>query len=48
LTQEEAGKRMGIAQKNVSEAVDRALENIAEVYYYWARHREGYSHNGRL
>jgi DNA-directed RNA polymerase specialized sigma24 family protein len=43
LTQEEAGKRMGIAQKNVSEALDRALENIAEVYYYWSRHGEGYA-----
>ena len=45
LTQEEAGKRMGIAQKNVSEALDRALENIAEVYWYWSRHGEGYSLN---
>jgi RNA polymerase sigma factor (sigma-70 family) len=42
LTQEEAGKRLGIAQKNVSEALDRAIENIAEVYWYWARHGEGY------
>jgi RNA polymerase sigma factor (sigma-70 family) len=47
LTQEEAGKRMGIAQKNVSEALERALENIAEVYYYWSRHGEGYAINGR-
>jgi RNA polymerase sigma factor (sigma-70 family) len=43
LTQEEAGKRLGIAQKNVSEALDRALENISEVYWYWARHDEGYN-----
>ena len=48
LTQEEAGKRMGIAQKNVSEALDRAIENIAEVYYYWSRHGEGYAINGGL
>jgi RNA polymerase sigma factor (sigma-70 family) len=48
LTQEEAGKRMGIAQKNVSEAVDRALENIAEVYWYWSRHGEGYAIHGGL
>jgi RNA polymerase sigma factor (sigma-70 family) len=48
LTQEEAGKRMGIAQKNVSEALDRALENIAEVYYYWSRHGEGYAIHGGL
>lgn len=42
LTQEEAGKRLNIAQNTVSEAVDRAIENIAEVYWYWARHGEGY------
>lgn len=42
LTQEEAGKRMGIAQNSVSEAVDRAIENIAEVYWFWSRHGEGY------
>lgn len=43
LTQEDAGRAMGIAQKNVSEAVERALENIAEVYWYWSAHGEGYS-----
>jgi DNA-directed RNA polymerase specialized sigma24 family protein len=42
LTQVEAGKRLGIAQKNVSEAVDRACEAIADIYYYWASHGEGY------
>ena len=42
LTQEEAGRRMGIAQNSVSEAADRALENIAEVYWFWSRHGEGY------
>jgi RNA polymerase sigma factor (sigma-70 family) len=42
LTQEEAGKRMGIAQNSVSEAVDRALEAISEVYFYWSHHGEGY------
>jgi RNA polymerase sigma factor (sigma-70 family) len=46
LTQEEAGKRMGVAQNSVSEALDRAIENIAEVYYYWSRHGEGYAING--
>lgn len=46
LTQEEAGRRLGIAQKNVSEAVDRAIENIAEIYWYWARHGEGYRVGG--
>lgn len=43
LTQAEAGKRMGLAQNTVSEAVERALESIAEVYWYWAEHGEGYA-----
>jgi RNA polymerase sigma factor (sigma-70 family) len=43
LTQEEAGKRMGIAQNSVSEAADRAIEAISEVYWFWSRHGEGYS-----
>jgi DNA-directed RNA polymerase specialized sigma24 family protein len=42
LTQEEAGKRMGIAQNSVSEATDRAIEAISEVYFYWSHHGEGY------
>jgi RNA polymerase sigma factor (sigma-70 family) len=46
LTQEEAGKRMGIAQNSVSEALDRAIEAISEVYYYWSRHGEGYRIGG--
>ena len=52
LTQEEAGKRLtgpnglGVAQKNVSEALERAIENIAEVYWYWSRHGEGYRIGG--
>jgi DNA-directed RNA polymerase specialized sigma24 family protein len=49
LTQEEAGKRLtgpnglGIRQDVVSYHVDRAIEAVAEVYWYWARHDEGYS-----
>jgi RNA polymerase sigma factor (sigma-70 family) len=43
LTQEEAGKRMGIAQNSVSEAADRAIEAISEVYWFWSRHGEGYA-----
>jgi RNA polymerase sigma factor (sigma-70 family) len=43
LTQKDAGERLGIAQNTLSEALERALENIAEVYFYWARHGEGYS-----
>jgi DNA-directed RNA polymerase specialized sigma24 family protein len=48
LTQEEAGKRMGIAQNSVSEATDRAIEAISEVYFYWSHHGEGYAINGGL
>jgi RNA polymerase sigma factor (sigma-70 family) len=47
LTQAEAGRRLNIAQNTVSEAVDRAIENIAEIYYYWSRHGEGYAINER-
>lgn len=35
LTQKDAAAEMGIAQKNVSEALDRALERIAAVYEGW-------------
>ena len=48
LTQEEAGKRMGIAQQKVELYTARAVEKIAEIYYYWAGHREGYAINGEL
>jgi RNA polymerase sigma factor (sigma-70 family) len=48
LTQEEAGRAMGIAQQNVESYLSTAIEKIAEIYYYWSQHREGYSHNGRL
>jgi predicted DNA-binding protein (UPF0251 family) len=43
LTQVEAGRRLGIAQNTLSEAVDRACEAIADIYYYWASHGEGYT-----
>ncbi len=39
LTQAEAGERMGIAQKNVNEALDRASEKLVDIYYYWSRSR---------
>jgi hypothetical protein len=47
LTQEEAGKRMGgLAKDAVNHLLDRAIEAISEVYYYWSRHGEGYAING--
>jgi predicted DNA-binding protein (UPF0251 family) len=47
LTQEEAGKRMGIGQDVVSYHVTNAINAVSEVYYYWSRHGEGYAINGR-
>jgi predicted DNA-binding protein (UPF0251 family) len=46
LTQEEAGKRMGLDKPGVNNLLDRAIEAISEVYYYWSRHGEGYGIHG--
>lgn len=46
LTQVKAAELMGIAQKNVSEYIDNALEKIADIYFYWSSHNEGYSNYG--
>ncbi|AZV88373.1 RNA polymerase sigma factor sigK Sigma-K factor [Bacillus amyloliquefaciens] len=48
LTQAEAGERIGIAQNTLSETIDRAAEKIADIYYYWAGHGEGYTTGGRI
>ncbi|WHX88944.1 sigma factor-like helix-turn-helix DNA-binding protein [Bacillus paralicheniformis] len=48
LTQVEAGKRMGIAKQNVEAYISKAAEKIADIYYYWAGHNEGYSMGGRI
>jgi DNA-directed RNA polymerase specialized sigma24 family protein len=42
LTQEEAGKRMGLDKRGVNNLLDRAIEAISDVYWYWSRHDEGY------
>lgn len=42
LTQAKAGEAMGIGQDVVSYHLDKAAEEIAEIYYYWAGHGEGY------
>lgn len=42
LTQEDAGRAMGVGQDVVSYHIDRALEAVAEIYYYWSGHGEGY------
>jgi DNA-directed RNA polymerase specialized sigma24 family protein len=43
LTQEEAGKRMGLDKRGVNNLLDRAIEAISEVYWYWVQHGEGYT-----
>ena len=48
LTQVEAGKRMGIAKQNVEAYISNAARKIADIYYYWAGHGEGYSTGGRI
>jgi predicted DNA-binding protein (UPF0251 family) len=48
LTQEEAGKRLGVNRIVVLEHVEKAIEAISEVYFYWSHHGEGYAIHGRL
>jgi DNA-directed RNA polymerase specialized sigma24 family protein len=48
LTQEEAGKRLGVNRIVVLEHVEKAIEAISEVYFYWSHHGEGYALHGRL
>ncbi|MBW7977973.1 sigma factor-like helix-turn-helix DNA-binding protein [Bacillus velezensis] len=48
LTQAEAGERMGIGQDAVSKLIDSATEKLADIYYYWAGHGEGYTTGGRI
>jgi RNA polymerase sigma factor (sigma-70 family) len=43
LTQEEAGKRLGIARESIKTYVEDAIEKISEIYFYWAGHGEGYA-----
>jgi len=48
LTQEEAGRRMGIGRRAVGYHVEDAVGAIAEIYYYWSHHGEGYGLHGGL
>jgi RNA polymerase sigma factor (sigma-70 family) len=48
LTQEEAGKRMGVSQQAVDQHVSGAIEAVSDIYYYWSHHGEGYGMNERL
>lgn len=48
LTQVEAGKRMGVGKDSVNHLINRAAESIADIYYYWAGHNEGYVMGGRI
>lgn len=42
LTQAEAGKRMGLDKRGVNNLIDRAIGAVAEIYFYWTGHNEGY------
>jgi DNA-directed RNA polymerase specialized sigma24 family protein len=46
LTQEEAGRAMGVNRIVVLEHVEKAIEAISEVYYFWSHHGEGYGLHG--
>lgn len=48
LTQVEAGKRMGISARAVRYFIEDATNKLADIYYYWAGHNEGYSMGGRI
>ncbi|MCY9220598.1 DUF134 domain-containing protein [Bacillus licheniformis] len=48
LTQVEAGKRMGVGKDSVNHLINRAADSIADIYYYWAGHNEGYTMGGRI
>ncbi|NMW10789.1 sigma factor-like helix-turn-helix DNA-binding protein [Bacillus velezensis] len=48
LTQAETGERMGISRISVREYLEAASEKIADIYYYWAGHGEGYTTGGRI
>jgi DNA-binding CsgD family transcriptional regulator len=48
LTQEEAGKRMGIRQDTIARHISVVEAKVARVYEYWARHGEGYSLNNEM
>ncbi|MCO0597393.1 hypothetical protein NGI46_07920 [Peribacillus butanolivorans] len=42
LTQAKAGEAMGLDKPGVNNLLDRAIDAITEIYYYWSRHGEGY------
>ncbi|WP_227005767.1 MULTISPECIES: sigma factor-like helix-turn-helix DNA-binding protein [Bacillus] len=48
LTQAEAGERMYISREAVKLYLLKATEKIADIYYYWAGHGEGYTTGGRI
>ncbi|MGM0966964.1 MAG: DUF134 domain-containing protein [Bacillota bacterium] len=42
LSQTQAGEALGVSQKNVFKNLESAVSKIADIYYYWASHGEGY------
>ncbi|WP_338400047.1 hypothetical protein [Bacillus licheniformis] len=39
---------MGVGKDSVNHLINRAAESIADIYYYWAGHNEGYTMGGRI
>jgi DNA-directed RNA polymerase specialized sigma24 family protein len=46
LTQVEAGRRLGVTQQAIEYYIGEATSKIADIYYYWASHGEGYVSQG--
>ncbi|MEH7652330.1 DUF134 domain-containing protein [Bacillus safensis] len=42
LSQTQAGVVMGITKQNVHKYLETGATKIADIYYYWASHGEGY------
>ncbi|WP_309415836.1 DUF134 domain-containing protein [Bacillus pumilus] len=42
LSQTQAGVVMGITKQNVHKYLETCATKIADIYYYWASHGEGY------
>lgn len=43
LAPKDAGERLGTSRQAIEQHVEKALEEIGEIYYYWSGHGEGYA-----
>jgi DNA-binding CsgD family transcriptional regulator len=46
LTQEDAGRAMGLSRESIKAYVEDAVSKIVEIYFYWSGHGEGYTAEG--